>query len=111
MQHESDVSYRMEKVEVELRRLTREVIDLKSRIPAKDTVTVTDLAAYLGVAQSTLYKPWNLPNFGKPDIGNSPRRWMRQKALAWYERPEAERRQEWEAMSELEAIIERASYR
>lgn len=102
-----DTNVRLMMLEAEVMKLTTEIKNLSARIPAKDTLTITEIAKYLGVAHSSLYKPWNMPNFGKPDIGSSPRRWLREKALRWYQRPEAERRAEWEAKS----TSEKASYR
>lgn len=105
--NENALAYRIEKVEVELRNLGRELIELREALPVPTTLTVTEIAEKLAVSTTTLYKPWNLPNFGKPDIGGSPRRWIRSKALAWYERPEYERRTEWEAMTDAQ----KAAYR
>ena len=78
-----------------------EIISLRSALPIKETMTITDIARKLGVAQSSLYsKCWNLPNFGKPDIGNNPRRWKRSTFESWYSVPEIERRKRWESMTD-----------
>lgn len=100
--HGAELVEEMAKIRIELVGLRRELSELRRDLPGTDTITATELAKKLGVAMSTFYKPWNLPNFGKPDIGNSPRRWFRDKALAWYETPESERRAQWEAMPESE---------
>ena len=105
--NENALAYRIEKVEVELRNIGRELAELREALPVPATLTVTEIAEKLAVSTTTLYKPWNLPNFGKPDIGGSPRRWIRAKALAWYDRPEEERRAEWESMTQAE----KAKYR
>ncbi|MEN6296855.1 MAG: hypothetical protein ABFC92_02765 [Rectinema sp.] len=78
-----------------------EIVSLRATLPVKDTYTIADIARKLGVAQSTLYqKCWNLPNFGKPNIGYNPRRWLRATVDAWFSTPEADRREAWESMSE-----------
>jgi len=87
-------------IEREVREMHQELLELHKAFPVSETMRVTDIARKLGVTQATLYrKPWNLPNFGIPDIGHNPRRWLREKVFAWYERPEPERRVEWEKMS------------
>jgi len=89
------------KLEKKIDQQTAEIISLRSRLPVKDTYRITDIAIMLGVSQATLYrKCWNLPNFGRPDIGNNPRRWMRTTVERWYSTPEADRRKQWEDMTE-----------
>ena len=80
-----------------------EIVSLRDRLPVKGTYTISDIVRKLGVSQATLYrKCWNLPNFGRPDIGNNPRRWLRATVDRWYSTPEADRRKKWDGMSEKE---------
>lgn len=86
-----------------LRDIVKAIDNLRDSLPVKDTMTITDISRKLGVAQSTMYlHPWNIPNFGKSDIGNNPRRWRRSTVNKWYSVPEAERREQWEAMTDNE---------
>jgi len=83
--------------------LLHEIRSIRADLPIKQTYTITDISRMLGVAQATLYKKcWNIPNYGKSDIGESPRRWLRSTVEAWYAVPEVERMKRWEAMSEDE---------
>lgn len=69
------------------------------------TFTVEDLATMQGCADSTLRgNPWKLPNFGRPDIGGHPRRWLAETVRSWYSRPEDERRREWDRMTSKERL-------
>lgn len=62
-----------------------------------ETVTVDDLARFLGLKPSTLRsQPWNLPNFGESEFAGQSKRWRKGKAMAWYDRPGLVRRAEWE---------------
>lgn len=95
---EHDLMAELSLMRAELHLIHGELAELRGALPVVETLTVSEIARRLGVAVSTLYKPWNLPNFGRSDLGNSPRRWLREKALGWYARPESERRAEWEAL-------------
>jgi hypothetical protein len=69
------------------------------------TFTVEDLATMQGCADSTLRgNPWKLPNYGRPDIGGHPRRWLAETVRTWYSRPEDERRREWDRMTSKERL-------
>lgn len=104
---DTDVSERLEKLDIEIRGIRREINQLRKLLPVPTTLTVSEIAEKLGVSTTTLYKPWNLPHFGKPEIGNSPRRWKVETVDQWYSKPEADRRAEWEAMSQ----DQKAAYR
>ena len=83
--------------------LSKKIDDLCGSLPIKDTLTITDIARKLGVAQSTMYlHPWNIPNFSKSDIGTNPRRWLRSTVNKWYSIPEMDRRKQWEDMTDEE---------
>lgn len=67
------------------------------------TLTIADIASRQGVTVQALYgAPWKLPGFGVPDHGKSPKRWKLSTYEAWMEIPEAERRTQWDTMSESE---------
>lgn len=85
--------------------LTEEVRCLRRQLPVKDTMQLSEIARMLGVATTTLYtKPWNLPNWGVPDVGNNPRRWFRATVTAWFATTEADRRARWESMTDAEKL-------
>jgi len=94
-----------EKLNQQIKTMSGEIVSLRSALPINDTLTVTDLGRKLGVSPQSFYgKPWNLPNFGSPDIGHNPRHWLISTVNAWYSRPESERRAAWEAMTDDEKI-------
>lgn len=101
------LAYQIELLTAEVNRLAREIEGFRKALPIPETMTASDIITKLGVSQSTFYKKWNMPNFGNPDAGNSPRRWLRTTFEKWYSRPEADRRAEWEGMS----ADEKATYR
>lgn len=83
--------------------ILHEIRSIRADLPIKQTYTIMDISRMLGVAQSTLYKKcWNLPNYGRSDIGGNPRRWLRSTVEAWFSIPEDERMARWEAMTEEE---------
>ena len=93
----------LEKMDIEIRGIRRELNELRQALPVSETMTVSDIAKKLGVSTSTLYqRPWRLPNFGRATIDGTPRRWKRDEVFAWYERLDDERRTEWESMSQSE---------
>ena len=93
----------LDRLEKKIDAMHSEIVSLRADLPVKDTYTITDLSRKLDVAQSSLYaKCWNLPNFGRSDIGGNPRRWLRATVDAWYSIPEADRLARWEAMTEDE---------
>jgi hypothetical protein len=70
------------------------------------TYTAAELAACFGVSYQHLrHNPWTLPNYGRPDIGLKPGKWLFATVLEWYAIPEDERKRRWEAMSSLERRI------
>lgn len=101
------IALQVEKVEIEVRGLRKEIAELRKVLPVSDTLTASDIITKLGVSQSTFYKSWNMPNFGKSDISQSPRRWLRSTVDKWYAIPEDERRAQWESMT----TDEKAEYR
>jgi len=104
---ENAVALQVEKVETELRGLRKEIAELRRLLPVSDTLTASEIITKLGVSQATFYKSWNMPNFGKSDISQSPRRWMRSTVDKWYAIPEEDRRKQWEEMP----IDKKAEYR
>jgi hypothetical protein len=70
------------------------------------TYTAAELAALLGVSYMHLrHNPWTLPNYGRPDIGLKPGKWLFTTVMEWYAIPEDERRRRWEAMSSTERRV------
>lgn len=65
----------------------------------KAIMRVADIAKERGISVQSLHShPWLLPNFGQPsDFEETPLRWRRSTVDAWYARPLAERKAEWEA--------------
>jgi predicted DNA-binding transcriptional regulator AlpA len=96
------IALQVEKVETEVRGLRREISELRRVLPVSETLTASEIITKLGISQSTFYKPWNMPNFGKSDISQSPRRWMRNTVDRWYATPEEDRRARWESMTTAE---------
>jgi hypothetical protein len=67
------------------------------------TYTVEDIARSLNCSEWTLRKNiWQLPNYGRADIGIHPRRWFHDTVTAWFHIPEDERRRKWEMMTSAE---------
>jgi hypothetical protein len=70
------------------------------------TYSAPELAACFGMSYMHLrHHPWMLPNYGRPDIGMKPARWLFSTVLEWYSIPEDERKRRWEAMSSRERRI------
>lgn len=83
----------------EVRESARKMIDLS----AMTRYGIEELAEVQELAPCTVSRsPWKLPNFGRPDIMGKRRLWLGSTVRAWYERPEDERRAEWDAMSAAE---------
>jgi len=101
--HDTSVPAFLDRLEKKIDAFHEELKSIRADLPIKDTYSIADLSRKLGVSQQVLYtKCWNLPNFGRSDIGNSPRRWLRATVDAWYSVPEADRLARWEAMSDDE---------
>jgi hypothetical protein len=89
----------------ELWELKRLLAETQMAVSLK-TYTAKELAACFGVSyMHLLHNPWTLPNYGRPDIGAKPGKWLFTTALKWYEIPEDERRRRWEAMSSTERRV------
>jgi hypothetical protein len=70
------------------------------------TYSAAEIAQCFGVSYLHLrHNPWTLPNYGRPDIGLKPGRWLFTTVMEWYEIPEDERRRRWEAMSSTERRV------
>jgi hypothetical protein len=66
----------------------------------RKSLTIDDLAARYHVSRSSISeRPWRMPNFGRADFGEVPRRWWLTTVERWEEVPEADRRERWELMS------------
>ena len=82
--------------------IRKEIADMNSQINFK-TYTLKDIAIMLNCHEQSLRnKPWKMPNFGKADIGNQPRRWFHKTVYDWYLIPENERQSQWETMTSRE---------
>jgi hypothetical protein len=83
--------------------LRKDITDIKSQIQLR-AYTLKEIAAGFGykTEQSLLNKPWKMPNYGKPDLGYHPRKWLYNTIVNWYSIPEEERRMKWETMSSKE---------
>ena len=83
--------------------IKKELADVKSKVELR-TYTLKEIAKGLGysTAQSLRNKPWKMPNFGKPDEGSHPGRWLYKTIVEWYAVPEDERRMKWESMTPRE---------
>ena len=89
------LKYLIETVE----QINREIIGIKSRLDLK-TYTLREIAEGQNLSINTMRsKPWKQPNFGKPDVAAHPAKWYYSTIVAWFSRPEDERRLEWESMS------------
>ena len=65
--------------------------------------SVNDLARRFNVTIQTMRNnPWNLPNYGHPDIGKRPGKWMHETVIKWYSIPEHKRRERWDMMKSAE---------
>jgi hypothetical protein len=86
----------------EVYELRRELAETRQAVSLR-TYTTPELARLLGVSAHGLSRaPWKLPNYGKPDIGERPGKWLHTTVTMWYAVPEAERRDKWERMSSAE---------
>ncbi|GHV09433.1 hypothetical protein FACS189485_22020 [Spirochaetia bacterium] len=62
--------------------------------------TVKDIAKLQGYSAGNMYQcPWRLPNFGRPDIGDKPGKWLYRTVMDWLKIPEDERREKWDFMN------------
>jgi predicted DNA-binding transcriptional regulator AlpA len=82
-------------------------------ITTKTILRVVDIARERGLSTSQLYQhPWLLPAFGQPsDFEEPPLRWRRSTVDAWFARPLAERRAEWEAANPKRRAMKRNKVR
>ena len=96
---EESLKYLVETISI----LRADITDIKSQIQFK-TYTLKEIAVWYGYknVQSLLNKPWMMPSFGKPDIGQHPRRWFYNTIVEWYAVSEKERRFKWESMPSRE---------
>jgi hypothetical protein len=70
------------------------------------TYSAAELADRFGVSYLYLRRyPWTLPNYGRPDIGSRPGKWLFSTVLEWYSIPEDERKRRWEAMGSTERRV------
>jgi hypothetical protein len=82
--------------------MEKSIADLRTKLDLK-AYTLKEIAQGLGYSPQYLrHRPWKIPNFGKPDEGNSPGKWFYNTIIAWYAIPEDERRFKWESMSSAE---------
>jgi hypothetical protein len=78
--------------------MRHEVASLKTSLSLQ-TYNLSEIARLLHISESKLRnQPWNVPNYGKADIGLGSRRWFHDTVTAWYHIPETERRAKWESM-------------
>lgn len=81
--------------QVEVNRWMIEQIVALDRGHAEKRVNASEAARALGYNQKFFHgKPWRIPGFGLSGFQHSISEWK-----SWNERPEAERRSEWESMS------------
>ena len=89
----------------ELWKMKRLLVETQMAATLK-TYTAADLAKCFGVSYMHLrHNPWTLPNYGRPDIGAKPGKWLFTTVLEWYEIPEDERKRRWEAMRSTERRV------
>ena len=82
--------------------IKKDIVELTARIDLK-TYTLKEIAVSQGCSVSTLRnKPWKMPNYGRPDIGQHPGRWLYTTITNWYSVPEDERQFKWESMTSKE---------
>jgi hypothetical protein len=82
--------------------IKKDIVELTSRIDLK-TYTLKEIAVSQGCSVSNLRnKPWKMPNYGRPDVGQHPGRWFYLTIMNWYSAPEDERRFKWESMTSRE---------
>jgi hypothetical protein len=92
--------------------ILRELWEMK-RLLAETQMTATlktysaaELAMCFGVSYMHLrHNPWTLPNYGRPDIGLKPGKWLFTTVLEWYAIPEDERKRRWETMGSHERRV------
>jgi hypothetical protein len=72
--------------------LSPDMVETKNRAHLRKTYTLKEIA----------HRLWKIPNFGKPDEGNSPGKWFYNTIIAWYAIPGDERRFKWESMPSSE---------
>ena len=83
----------------QVEQINKEIVDIKTRLELK-TYTLREIAEGQGLSINTMRsKPWKQPNFGKPDVNSCPAKWYYSTIVAWFSRPEDERRLEWQSMT------------
>jgi len=83
-------------------RLDSMAADLAS-LRERESLTIDDLSERYHLSRSSLDRaPWRLPNFGKADTGEFPKRWWLSTVEAWESIPEIDRKSRWELMSAKE---------
>jgi hypothetical protein len=71
---------------------------LRDALRVPEFVTVRDLANYYGCNQDVIRQsPWLMPNFGKPDFGERPKKWKWQTFQEWVEETPEERKRQYYA--------------
>ena len=89
----------------ELWEMKRLIVETRMTATLK-TYSAAELAECFGVSYMHLrHNPWTLPNYGRPDIGIKPGKWLFSTVMEWYAIPEDERRRRWEAMSSTERRV------
>jgi len=72
------------------------------RLPI-DYLTIQDIAHLMQISEGILRKrPWMLPNYGKSDLGERPKRYKCENYLEWIKTSTEEHKRAWDAMSEME---------
>ena len=84
----------------DIQRLEEKVDLLLEAVPAREYITIKDIARKHGWSISFINRnPWTMPNWGKSDYPGHERRWMNETANQWYRVPPTKREREWNQMS------------
>lgn len=76
---------------------------LQDAIGVRRVFGIPDLAKRWGISESAIRADVvRQPNYGLPDVGVGIKKWFVETVEAWEVRPEEERRDFWERMSEVE---------
>lgn len=84
----------------DIQRLESKVDRLLEAVPAREYITVKDIAVEHGWSISFINRnPWTMPNWGKSDYPGHERRWMKETAEQWFRVSPEKRQREWNRMS------------
>jgi hypothetical protein len=87
-----------------VKELKKNLIDLKAKTELR-SYSLKEIAEGFGYKVQTFRdRPWQIPNYGKPDVDLHPARWYYNTIENWYAIPEDERRFKWESMSSRERL-------